>query len=166
MSNSKGNLLLIASAVLIISGVLAYNSKNGRGQDHNQIGNKSSGSTGRTDPSSSQPSCNKCGAKMVLRTNSKTKERFWGCSTFPRCQFTQDYLGGPVTPSRNSTKSSSSSNFLTSNLKNASVIRYHLKQYRNPQFWSHQVHENLKQVIAQLYASLLQSDEGYDWHPT
>ena len=202
MNNSKGNLLLIASAVLIISGALAYNSKSGTGQDHTPTDNKSSGPTGRTASPPSQPSCNKCGARTVLRTNSKTKERFWGCSTFPRCRSTQDYLGGPVGAGAYAGKDSdtnegkliccgkemklrtnsktkeqfwgcatyprcritkdfvsdrkvenpnkSKPNSLTDVIKstinfriNASVAKYHLKQYKNPQFWSHQVHENL-----------------------
>ena len=163
MNNSKGNLLLIASAVLIISGVLAYNSNSGTGQGPNPTENESGGSTEPT----SQPSCKKCGARMELKTNFKTKKRFWGCSTYQKskCNYTEDYLGGPVPPLRNSTKSSSSPNFLTSNLKNASVIRYHLKQYRNPQFWSHQVHENLKEVMPNSTLHSFNRTEGYDSAP-
>ena len=29
--------------------------------------------------------CLKCGSQMVLRTNSKTGEQFYGCSQFPKC---------------------------------------------------------------------------------
>ena len=35
--------------------------------------------------------CPKCESKMVLRTASKGRmigQRFWGCSTFPRCKYT------------------------------------------------------------------------------
>lgn len=36
------------------------------------------------------PYCPDCGAKMVLRTNRRTKERFWGCSDFPDCRGSRD----------------------------------------------------------------------------
>jgi ssDNA-binding Zn-finger/Zn-ribbon topoisomerase 1 len=29
-----------------------------------------------------------CPGTAVLRTNSKTREQFWGCSRFPNCKFT------------------------------------------------------------------------------
>ena len=38
--------------------------------------------------------CPKCGAEMVLRTaqrGSRPGEKFWGCSNFARCRFTQPY---------------------------------------------------------------------------
>jgi len=202
MNNSKGNILLVASVILIITGLFAYNSKDDTGQGLNPNENTSGDSTERTAPPPSQPSCDKCGARTVLRTNSKTKERFWGCSKFPRCKSTQDYLGGPVGAGASAGKDSdtnedkliccgkemklransktkeqfwgcatyprcpitkdfvsdqkvensnkSKPNSLTDVIKstinfriNASVAKYHLKQYKNPQFWSHQVHENL-----------------------
>ena len=38
--------------------------------------------------------CPKCGKKLVLRKNSKTKETFWGCKGYPKCKFT--HLKGVV----------------------------------------------------------------------
>lgn len=35
--------------------------------------------------------CPDCDAVMVLRTNSITRERFWGCSNFPECHGTRRY---------------------------------------------------------------------------
>ena len=32
------------------------------------------------------PMCPKCGQGMVLRTRKSNSERFWGCSTYPRCR--------------------------------------------------------------------------------
>lgn len=32
------------------------------------------------------PACPKCGHGMVLRTRKSNSERFWGCSTYPRCR--------------------------------------------------------------------------------
>lgn len=32
------------------------------------------------------PACPKCGKPMVERSNRKTTQRFWGCSTFPICR--------------------------------------------------------------------------------
>jgi len=37
------------------------------------------------------PSCPECNAPMVARTNNHTNERFWGCSSFPRCQYSQSF---------------------------------------------------------------------------
>ena len=40
--------------------------------------------------------CPNCGAEMVLRTTKKGQnagEKFWGCSTFPKCQTTKPYNG-------------------------------------------------------------------------
>jgi len=34
------------------------------------------------------PSCPSCGAKLVKRENRKGRSRFWGCSNFPRCEYT------------------------------------------------------------------------------
>ena len=39
----------------------------------------------RTSP---VPTCDECGAQMVLRTNRSTQEKFWGCSQYPNCKFT------------------------------------------------------------------------------
>jgi restriction system protein len=38
---------------------------------------------------SGSPSCPKCSATMVRRTNRNTGEGFWGCSGFPLCKGTQ-----------------------------------------------------------------------------
>lgn len=35
---------------------------------------------------SASPSCPKCGKTMVERSNRKTGQKFWGCSTFPVCR--------------------------------------------------------------------------------
>lgn len=40
----------------------------------------------RTKP---EPYCPKCGARMVLRQNRRTKERFWGCNLWPDCDGTR-----------------------------------------------------------------------------
>jgi restriction system protein len=40
------------------------------------------------------PICQKCGAQLVVRVARKGNNpgnKFWGCSTFPKCNFTQDY---------------------------------------------------------------------------
>ena len=37
-----------------------------------------------------KPWCPYCGAKMVLRTNRHTGDRFWGCSQYPDCKGTRD----------------------------------------------------------------------------
>lgn len=40
--------------------------------------------------------CPKCGCELILRITRKgteAGENFWGCSSFPRCRFTQAYLG-------------------------------------------------------------------------
>ena len=33
--------------------------------------------------------CPKCGGKLVLRTNRKDGSQFWGCSNYPKCNFTK-----------------------------------------------------------------------------
>jgi len=33
--------------------------------------------------------CPICKGKLILRTNSKTKQKFWGCSGYPKCTFTR-----------------------------------------------------------------------------
>ena len=33
--------------------------------------------------------CPKCNSKLALRINSRTKQRFLGCSTFPKCRYTE-----------------------------------------------------------------------------
>ena len=35
--------------------------------------------------------CHKCGREMVVKTNSNTKEKFWGCSSYPHCSVTRSY---------------------------------------------------------------------------
>lgn len=37
--------------------------------------------------------CPKCNGKLVIRVNSKTEEKFLGCSNYPKCKYTQ-----PVEP--------------------------------------------------------------------
>ena len=32
------------------------------------------------------PLCPNCESKMVVRTNAKSNELFWGCSAFPECR--------------------------------------------------------------------------------
>jgi len=36
-----------------------------------------------------EPYCPICGAQMVLRTNRKTGEKFWGCNLWPDCDGTR-----------------------------------------------------------------------------
>lgn len=38
---------------------------------------------------SSSPDCPRCGNAMVQRFNKQTKDRFWGCTKFPRCMGTR-----------------------------------------------------------------------------
>lgn len=33
--------------------------------------------------------CRDCGEPMVLRTNRITEERFWGCTAYPECLYTE-----------------------------------------------------------------------------
>lgn len=47
-------------------------------------------------PKPAEMACRKCGSSLVLRAARKGKtagSQFWGCSTFPRCTFTQEYTG-------------------------------------------------------------------------
>ena len=47
-----------------------------------------------TTPKTSQMTCGKCGSSLVLRVARRGKKpgsRFWGCSNFPKCRFTQEY---------------------------------------------------------------------------
>ncbi len=37
--------------------------------------------------------CPSCGGPMVSRQNSKTGQRFWGCTKYPRCKGTRDTDG-------------------------------------------------------------------------
>lgn len=37
--------------------------------------------------------CPKCGGNMVLRTNRKTGEKFWGCTNYPKCRKTLPVRG-------------------------------------------------------------------------
>lgn len=39
------------------------------------------------------PTCERCGEKMVLRQNAKKKTLFFGCSKYPRCKSTKEYIG-------------------------------------------------------------------------
>lgn len=36
-----------------------------------------------------EQACPRCGAKMIVRENRKTGEKFWGCSDFPTCRGTK-----------------------------------------------------------------------------
>ncbi|MEJ0089779.1 MAG: restriction endonuclease [Limisphaerales bacterium] len=40
---------------------------------------------------SKEKCCPKCGEKMVVRTARLNGNKFWGCSTFPRCRYKMDY---------------------------------------------------------------------------
>lgn len=40
--------------------------------------------------------CPTCGSELVLRTASRGANRggqFWGCSAYPKCRYTKDYVG-------------------------------------------------------------------------
>ncbi len=39
------------------------------------------------------PICNRCQAPMVMRQNAKKHTLFWGCSRFPKCRETIEYVG-------------------------------------------------------------------------
>lgn len=46
-------------------------------------------------PQQEKTICRKCGANLVVRVARKGKNtgsKFWGCSNFPSCTFTQDYI--------------------------------------------------------------------------
>jgi ssDNA-binding Zn-finger/Zn-ribbon topoisomerase 1 len=103
--------------------------------------------------------CSKCGAGMVVRKNSKTGEKFWGCSTFPKCRNSKNYLlKGDAKPSSGNTATS------TSSIKNASVIRYHLKRYSKRDF-TFEVHENLKEFLPDLPVHAFGKIKGFDSGP-
>ncbi|SEI45343.1 restriction endonuclease [Frateuria terrea] len=38
------------------------------------------------------PPCPKCGKEMQLRTNRRTNERFWGCTSYPSCRGTRQLV--------------------------------------------------------------------------
>jgi restriction system protein len=40
-------------------------------------------------PAEGSPRCPKCGKAMAQRTNRRTNDRFWGCSTYPSCRGTR-----------------------------------------------------------------------------
>jgi len=44
--------------------------------------------------------CDKCGKKIAVRTNSKTGEKFGGCSGFPKCKRMFDTAGVPIEPKK------------------------------------------------------------------
>lgn len=48
--------------------------------------NHSAPNTHNPQTQTSDPVCPRCGRPMVLRTNRKTGEQFWGCSAFPSCR--------------------------------------------------------------------------------
>jgi ssDNA-binding Zn-finger/Zn-ribbon topoisomerase 1 len=37
--------------------------------------------------------CPDCGGQMMLRTNRKTDEQFWGCVAYPECTGTREKTG-------------------------------------------------------------------------
>lgn len=46
------------------------------------------------EPEPSTMTCQKCGAKLLIRVARRGKtpgKKFWGCSNFPKCTFTQEY---------------------------------------------------------------------------
>ena len=47
------------------------------------------GLTAKGDYSSFENSCPRCGDKLVIRNGSRGK--FYGCNSFPKCRYTQDY---------------------------------------------------------------------------
>lgn len=50
---------------------------------------KSASNFTRDTASQSGRVCQRCGAAMVLRSNKRTGEQFWGCSTYPKCRYTE-----------------------------------------------------------------------------
>jgi hypothetical protein len=38
------------------------------------------------------PTC-ECGAPMIMRQNARKHSLFWGCSRFPKCRKTMEYVG-------------------------------------------------------------------------
>jgi restriction system protein len=47
----------------------------------------------------SKMTCQKCGSSLVIRVARRGKtpgRKFWGCSNFPKCTFTQEYAAGPL----------------------------------------------------------------------
>lgn len=44
--------------------------------------------TGESEHASAIPACPACSSPMVKRTNRRTKESFWGCSSYPVCRST------------------------------------------------------------------------------
>lgn len=51
-------------------------------------GHQSVESSAQASHPSSPRSCPRCSAPMILRTNRANGDRFWGCSTYPRCRGT------------------------------------------------------------------------------
>jgi len=100
-----------SSVIIIVSGVFTQEAKNfalGKaidlvdgGQLEQLIANVKTTSTmvkpepiisSNTD-ANKNITCPKCGEKLLLRTAKKGKNaggQFWGCSTYPRCRYTQD----------------------------------------------------------------------------
>ena len=44
----------------------------------------------------SSPSCPKCGKEMMQRTNKRTNDRFWGCTSYPSCRGTRHLEDGAL----------------------------------------------------------------------
>lgn len=180
MNNSKGNLLTGASVILILTGLLVYFTKDRLSDSVEETGRTNENSTQSTSgskyppsedttsppPKSSVPICKKCsgGVKLLIKTNSKTKKPFWGCPNFrtKNCRYTEEYKGGPLV---GVVKTGSSNGFSTPILINASVVRYHLRQYENRKFWSFKVHESLKPVMEGSEVHEFGRSQGYKAGP-
>lgn len=47
---------------------------------------------------SNTPECPECGGAMVLRTNRRTDEQFYGCLAYPKCKGTEEAAEGDPAP--------------------------------------------------------------------
>lgn len=47
--------------------------------------------TEKKETKTTQETCPKCGAPLKLRNGYKGK--FWGCSNYPKCHYTKDWVG-------------------------------------------------------------------------
>ena len=60
---------------------------------------KNENSSSQTNKEIPQPLCPKCGSLLVLRkakSGSNAGTQFWGCSSFPKCRFTEPFKGLPI----------------------------------------------------------------------
>ena len=95
MKESKGNGLFLASVLLVSSGLAGMYL---RDNSEPVVPQKN---TPTESPVEVQKKCDGCGiGHMVVKTNGKTGERFWGCSTFPKCYFSFDYDADPAVPQK------------------------------------------------------------------